>query len=121
MSIKTNGNGDRDETDRQREMQVMQALDVFLIGIVIPSLSAKENVDRRQTQREPGHGMLVDLLEHGIDLEEIDAGVHEGEEERNRSEGSRFTLRLLREQGHNLKDHEKPRGEDNGQVELASV
>ena len=121
MSIKANGNSDRDETDCQRQMQVMQALEVFFIGIVIPSLSTQDNVDHRQTQREPGHRMLVDFLEHGINLEEIDAGVHEGEEERNRSEGSRFTLRLLREQGRNRKDHEEQRGEGNGQVDLASA
>ena len=111
VRVEADGDCDRDEADSQGEVQKVQGLSCSGIGVTGTRLPAQEDVGRSQSQRKPRHGGSIDLLIHRIDLEEVHAGVYEGEEERQSREQGGFVVGLARDERGDGKDGEEQRGE----------
>ncbi len=74
VPVQANGNGNRNQGDSQRQVQQPQYFRVnrFAAG----GDPAQRDVHASQGQRKPGHGRFIDLLHHGVRLQEIHTGIN---------------------------------------------
>ena len=84
-------------------------------------MSTEKDVDRSQSQCEPGSHIFINLLIHRINLEEVHARVNQGKEKRHRRKGCNFVFRLARDEGSDGKDRKEQGGEAQGQTKLAAI
>ena len=122
MRVKPDWNSNGDKADRQSQVKEVQSLAGCRIFLSRPHLPAQEDVNGCERQGEPGAGRLVDLLEHDIDLQEVNTSIHKRYEVRNRGEEPGYGLHLrARNQGSDSKDCEKEGGEPECQTQFAAV
>src|SRR5579872_1332407 len=121
VRIESNGNRNRDEPDGYREVEKIQDLCGAGVEISDVYLPAEEDINRGQAQREPRHVGLVDLLNHGVGLEEIDPGIYKCQNGRDRGQQRDFAFGLKRKQGRHRENGEEQCGEGERKAELAAV
>ena len=86
VGVEANGDGDGDEAEGDREMEEIQNLGRAGSERARVHLAAQKNVDRGQAEREPRHVSLIDFLDHGVGLQEIDSRIDECQNRRDRGE-----------------------------------
>ena len=108
MPVEPDRNRNGDQRDGEREMQQPQRL--CICRLLTPDDPAQPDVHRGQREREPGHSQLVDLVDHRVRLEKINAGIDESQ--RRREMQQRTSFRNPRHQRSHRKDGEEHRSED---------
>src|SRR5580704_6144211 len=112
MGVEANWNGNRDEADRHREVKKIQHLGSAASACPSLYLAAEKNVDRRQYKGKPRHVSLIDFVDHGVGLQEIDSRIDERQRGGNRSEQRHLARRLESQQGRNRENGKEQRGEE---------
>src|SRR5215469_13191742 len=94
MGFEANRNGDRNQAERDRQMQGTKPPCVVRIGETVFLLTTQNEIDERKPYGKPGRDVLVDPFKNQIALQKISYGVGEREKERNQSRegglGARF-------------------------------
>ena len=118
VPVQPDRNGNRDQGNGQRQMQQPQRLRIRRLSTAEDA--AQPDVHRRQGKRKPSHGRLIDLLDHGVGLEKIHAGVDESEYAQQIRQGN-LPLRSLRYQRGHGKNGEKDGSESKGSREFVAA
>src|SRR6185369_4775025 len=118
MRIEANGYGNRNEADRQREVQKVQGCCSGRITLAYPHLPAQKNVYRRKSQREPCYRCLIYVLQHRVDLQKIDRRIQKGNEIWNCGRDVRFPLLALPDQRRYRKNSKEQRGKSERYTQL---